>query len=111
VTGVVLLSLLPGPLMPSIGRGIVEHFAAYAVLAAAAALGYGRSLGYLPLLAAATVLAAAFEGVQLFLPERTFSTLDFLAGVAGATLGVSLAHLIRRTAGRPKDAQVQPDRS
>lgn len=91
MTGVPLLSLLPGPLMPSVGRGLAEHFAAYALLATAAVLGYGRNLGYLPLFAMAIGLAGAFELAQLLLPERTFSGPDLVAGVTGATFGVSLA--------------------
>lgn len=97
--------------MPSIGRGLAEHLVAYAVLATAAALGYGRRLGYRPLLAMGVGLAGIFELAQLLLPARTFSGRDFLAGVAGAALGVSLAHWTRRMVARPTAARGSPDRS
>ena len=99
--GVLVLSLLPSSLMPSIGQGLAEHLIAYAVFGTAAALAYGRKLGYLSLLAIASALAGMFELAQFLLPQRQFSALDFLAGVLGAALGVSLAHLIRRMVGRP----------
>ncbi len=103
VAGVLILSLLPARLMPPLGTGLAEHLLAYLALATAAALGYGRRLGYLPLLAVAAGLAALLESGQLLLPQRTFSMLDFLAGTVGAVLGVSVAHVIRRAVGhRPE---------
>lgn len=101
VAGVLVLSLLPGSLMPSIGRGLAEHFIAYTVFATAAALGYGRRFGYLLLFAIAVALAGLFEFAQMLLPQRQLSALDFWAGALGAGLGVSLAHLIRTLVGRP----------
>ena len=100
-----VLSLLPESLMPPIGQGLAEHFLAYCVLALAAALGYGRAFGYLSLFAAALALAGLFEFAQVLLPERQFSAMDFAAGVVGAALGVSLAHLIRRRIGKPPVAK------
>ena len=103
VAGVLILSLLPARLMPPLGPGLAEHFVAYLALATAAALGYGRRLGYLPLLTMAAGLAVLFEIGQLLFPHRTFSMLDFLAGTVGAVLGVSVAHAIRRAVGhRPE---------
>lgn len=98
--GVLILSLVPGGAMPSLGSGLVEHLLAYLALATAGALGYGRRLGYAALLAAAAGLAALLEAGQLLLPQRTFSMLDFLAGTVGALLGVSVAHAIRCAVGR-----------
>ena len=103
VAGVLILSLLPARLMPALGPGLLEHLVAYLAFATAAALGYGRRLGYSPLLAVAVGLAALFEVAQLLLPQRTFSLWDFLAGAVGAALGVSIAHVIRRAAGRPPE--------
>ena len=103
VAGVLILSLLPASLMPPLGPGLAEHLLAHLALATAAALGYGRKLGYLPLLAVAAGLAALFEIGQLLLPQRAFSALDFLAGTVGAVLGVSVAHAIRRAVGHPPE--------
>ena len=100
VAGVMVLSLLPSGLMPPLGSGLAEHLLAYLAFATAAALGYGRKLGYLPLLTIAAGLAALLEAGQLLLPQRTFSALDFLAGTVGAVLGVSVAHAVRRAVGR-----------
>ena len=102
LAGVLVLSLLPSSLMPAIGQGLVEHLVAYAIFATAGALGYGRRLRYFPLFVIAVASAGLFEFAQLLLPERTFSTFDFMAGVVGAALGVSLAHLIRRSIGQPR---------
>ena len=103
------LSILPEGLMPPIGKGLAEHFFAYCVFASVATLGYGRALGYLSLLLAALCLAGLFEVAQLLLPGREFSTRDFVAGVAGAALGVSIAHLIRRCIGEPPAAGPRED--
>ena len=104
-----VLSMLPESLMPPIGKGLAEHFLAYCVLALVAALGYGRALGYLSLFAAALCLAGLFEFAQLLLPGREFSAKDFVAGGAGAALGVSLAHLIRSRIGEPSAAEPRND--
>ena len=102
LVGVIALSLLPGEAMPSIGRGLSEHLLAYAALTASGALGYARDLGLVPLIALAFGLAGLAELAQLLLPQRTFSTLDLLAGLAGAGLGVMAAGVARRLLVSPR---------
>lgn len=104
IVGVGVLSLLPGEMMPEIGRGLGEHLLAYVAFAGAAALGYGGRFGYAVLFVAAVGFAGLFEIAQLLLPQRTFSWMDLLAGGAGATLGVTLAQIVRAVAGRPQGA-------
>jgi VanZ family protein len=104
IAAVGVFSLLPGEMMPEIGRGLGEHLLAYLAFAGAAALGYGRRFGYGVLFVAAVGFAGLFEIAQLLLPERTFSWMDFLAGGAGAALGVTLAQIVRAVAGRPQGA-------
>lgn len=100
LAAVAVASLLPGHLMPDIGAGHIEHFAAYLAFALAAALGYGWRLGYAVLLTSAVALAGLFELAQLPLAGRTGSWSDFAFGTLGALAGVSLAHAIRHRIGR-----------
>ncbi|WP_230530889.1 VanZ family protein [Microvirga roseola] len=95
IAAITVLSLAPGSEMIPIGRGLTEHFLAYLVFAAAAALGYGRKLGYGTLVVIAVVAAALFEFAQGWVPGRAASVNDFAASSLGAFLGVTIAVWLR----------------
>ena len=103
-----VLSLLPGqalaalslsPLMQmvrAVVSGPVEHFVAYAVVAAIAVAGYGSSLGGPRIIVAFCVYAGALEYIRHFSPGRHPSITKFAGSALGALCGGLICMLLLR---------------
>lgn len=76
--------------------GQIEHFLAYAAVAAIAGLAFGRYLRLRVLLLIIALYAGLLEFAQRWAPERTPSLLDFAASAAGAAVGIALCALMFR---------------
>lgn len=85
--GVVVLSLLPGQELPSVGvSDKVEHVAAYALLGLAGGLAFPTRRAAMLLLVLLPLLGIALEIAQLLVPNRSSDAGDALADWAGAAL-------------------------
>lgn len=84
-------SLASGSSLVSAG-GLPIHFFAYFVLASAFLVNFhDTKRGHLEAILAAGLLALGIEGVQAFIPYRTFSLIDFGVSFAGASI-ITLDH-------------------
>ncbi len=97
---IVLASVVPGDIRPQTGMsGYVEHFLAYAVVAACFALGWRSSLFQAGIVISAFAIADMLETLQSIIPGRSSDTASTLASGAGSLLGVFIAilllHLLR----------------
>lgn len=104
---ILLATSIPGPALPPAPQGgdKLGHFAVYAILgllAIRAAMAHGESWGRTMLLTLAGIaaFAALDEWHQGFIPGRFPDLADFVADVAGATVGAGSALLftLRRSA-------------
>lgn len=94
VIAILVLSLVPGALRPSIGLAkAVEHLMAYFVVAAV--LTTGCRAGWRAI-AGLAVLAGLLEIGQSWVPGRDPNPADFLGSSAGALLGYGFSSLTRR---------------
>jgi len=83
-----VLSLLPAQQIVRTGLpGRLEHFVAYAGLAAVAMAGYGASRGGMEIIGGLWVCAGILEYLQHFSPGRHPSIVDFSASALGALCG------------------------
>ena len=102
LAAVIVGSLLPAqsPVIGLIDRAHVndkvEHFTAYAVLAALPALGRFRCRRLGTTLVFLFLLGAALEIGQLFSPGRSCDWHDLLANGCGILAGLSLVRILRR---------------
>jgi hypothetical protein len=91
IIAIVILSVVPGTLRPSIGAsGNVEHALAYGGAAFLSALSWKharRTVGPV----AFSCLAGVAEIVQLFVPGRHAGFDNWAASTCGAVLGIALA--------------------
>jgi VanZ family protein len=76
----------------------VEHFTAYAVLAALPALQRFRCCRLAPILVFLFLLGGALEFSQLFSPGRSCDWHDLLANSCGILAGAALVRILRRFA-------------
>lgn len=84
---VVVLSFVPPGLRPDTGAPhFLEHFAIYAILGAAFAIGYNRKQRLLAILFA--VFAGSIEAAQLIAPGRHARLGDFVVDALGAYVGL-----------------------
>ena len=84
---IVVLSLLPRDLLPSVGvPDKYEHLAAYAVLAATAWLAFPSRRAALWLMLLLPLLSIALEFAQTFVPGRSGEIADALVSTLGAYL-------------------------
>jgi VanZ family protein len=74
----------------------VEHFAAYAVLAALPALRRFRAPSIRAVMAFLFLLGAALEVAQIFIPGRSCDWRDLLADSCGIALGVAAVRTAQR---------------
>ena len=87
IVAVVILSLLPGNDMPSVGiSDKVEHVVAYALLGLTGGLAFPTQRAALVLLVLLPLLGVALEIAQLRVPERSAEVGDALADLIGAAL-------------------------
>jgi VanZ family protein len=95
-----VLSATPGDEMVRTGApGLVEHFVGYTGAAGIAALGYGRRVSYLLIVAWFIAYAGLLELGQLWVPGRHSRVVDFAFSSAGATAAVVAVWLWSRRAG------------
>jgi VanZ family protein len=96
MVAVVVLSLLPGKDMPSVGvSDKIEHVVAYALLGLAGGLAFPTRRAMLLLLVLLPILGIALEVAQLFVPERSAEVADALAGWIGTSLTLLPLLLLR----------------
>ena len=94
---ITLLSLVPGNMRPHIlGNDRLEHFAAYFVTASLWAVGNRRHMKLLSSGLLLAICAGLLEFVQLWIPGRTASALDFATSAIGAWIGLLVMVAARR---------------
>lgn len=90
----VLLVLSVMPMDQAAGTDKANHFFAYFILAVIATVAFRKyARFYLISFAYAVIVGIFLEGVQFFIPYRSFDLRDILANVTGAGIGVALAGL------------------
>lgn len=89
---IAFVTLSPIQDRPSIASPQTEHFAAFAVMGLAFALGYPRRT----LLIALVVICSAFtlEAMQLLTPDRHARLLDAIVKVVGGLTGIGVGRLL-----------------
>ena len=98
VLAILILSLVPGEVRPSVLPGIyTEHFVAYAVAGSLLASGYLNSRSMLIIGIILTICAGALETAQLWIPGRLSRPTDFAVSALGAWIGLGLIWLLRWT--------------
>jgi VanZ family protein len=97
VAFIVYATLVPLALRPTFGwiTPNCERFAAYAVGSALLTLAYPRHWIRVGLFA--VVLAGALEWLQLVIPDRDARLADALVKMAGALVGIAIAHFWNRS--------------
>lgn len=97
--GIFIATSLPGSALPSIspfaGADKVVHASMYAALGAlvARALAQGGRRAFVLPLAMIALLAAGDEWHQLWIPGRSADVRDWMADVAGATVGLAFTYM------------------
>ena len=95
---IAVLSLVPGYLRPHTGApGGVEHFAAYAIVAGAFAMGLRSERSLFAMVAGLMLAAGVFELLQVEIPGRSAGLTGFLSSSVGAWTGLVLAGRYRGT--------------
>ena len=93
---IVVLSVVPANERPVTGfSSLLEHFAAFALVGAAFALGYDLSLGRLIFLA--LIFCGGIELLQAPLPTRHARVSDFMIDFAAACVAIVIVHLGKRS--------------
>ena len=95
LAAITILSLLP--LQFAVTSGVsdkIEHFVAYASLAAAGRIGHRGTLSPWLLGLAVIAYGIGIEVAQSFVPGRMMSGWDVVANTAGALIGLALAWLL-----------------
>ena len=105
VVTVLVLSLLPGRDLPSVGLSDkLEHIIAYAGLALSGSLAFSRPTAVLWLAVLLPALGIALEFCQMLVPGRSAEVADAVAdtiGVAVVIVPLLILHRVRRGGGRP----------
>jgi VanZ family protein len=87
VVAVVVLSVLPGKELPSLGiSDKIEHVVAYTTLGLAGGLAFPTRRGALLLLVLLPLMGIGLEIAQLAVPQRSSDIADALADLAGASM-------------------------
>ena len=98
---VIVLSLLPGQEMPSVGvSDKIEHVVAYALLGLAGGLAFPTRRATILLLALLPILGIALEIAQLAVPDRSAEVADALADWIGAAITLLPFLFVRLTSTR-----------
>jgi hypothetical protein len=95
IIGIIILSVVPANERPSVAAAwfgellghLIEHVAAFALVAAAFAIGYRFSL--LRLITLALIYCAGIELIQIPLPTRHARVSDFLIDFAAAAVAMA----------------------
>lgn len=97
VATIAILSLVPQPLRPEVGLpGSLDHFVAYAITAATAAVLERSPRAWLFIGSGLALLAAILEVAQHWSPGREPNVLDFMASALGAFAGAWAGHVLGR---------------
>jgi VanZ family protein len=100
---VIVLSLLPGKELPSLGvSDKIEHAAAYALLGLAGGLAFPSRRATIALLLLLPLLGIALEIAQLVVPQRSSDVADALADWIGAVLTLLPILFIRISSARTR---------
>jgi len=100
---VIVLSLLPGRELPSLGvSDKFEHAAAYALLGLAGGLAFPTRRATIALLLLLPLLGIALEIAQLVVPQRSSEVADALADWIGAVLTLLPILFIRINSARTR---------
>ena len=104
VIATIILSALPADQIPQVGglSDKIGHFLAYAVVGLFGLFAASTNNHRWLLLVAMVLMGLGLEGVQYFLPTRSFELLDALANTLGVVVSLGLYHLygyVRKTAG------------
>ena len=103
MVAVVVLSLLPGKDMPSVGvSDKIEHVVAYALLGLAGGLAFPTRRATMLLLVLLPILGIALEVAQLFVPERSSEVADAVADWIGASLTLLPILFLRLSSAKPQ---------
>ncbi len=101
VLAIIVLSVVPGNMRPHIlGNDRAEHFIAYLITGSLFAIRHPRPLRLLSSAVLLTICAGSLEFVQLLIPSRLASPLDFIASTIGAWTGFLVVVATRRARGR-----------
>lgn len=96
---IVVLSVVPADERPLSGFAVsLEHFGAFASVAAVFAIGYDLSLGRMVLLA--FLFCAAIEVAQIPLATRHARFSDFIIDFIASCCAIALVYLVKRNKGR-----------
>ena len=98
VGAIIALSLIPGTLRPQSGfSGYIEHFSAYAIVAALLALGWTSQSQRIAIVIGSFALGAALEALQFWVPGRTSDAVSAIVSGSAGMLGVVLVtYCLRR---------------
>ena len=103
IAAVIVLSLLPGSMVPRMPlTDKQEHFSAYVGLALIPAAAIRSRRRVLVALVSMACLGVALEFFQLRIPGRTFEWLDILTNCAGTLAGTLAGLPLRRPVIRPE---------
>ena len=94
----VILSLVPGSMRPHTGApGKLEHIVAYMLTAGLLSYGYGKNRNPAVIALCLSIVSAAAEIAQIYIPDRHADFFDFAASSTGAFIGSVLAWIIVRS--------------
>ncbi len=93
---IIVLTLLPGRIVPNWASGDAAHFLAYATLAVLAWTIIRRTRTACSAIAVAGFFSVALEYAQLLVPGRRFQTSDMIASLSGLLAGTLLGAFFRR---------------
>ena len=106
ILAIIVLSVVPADDRPLTGAGQgLEHFAAFAIIGGAFAIGYRLSLTRLLLLA--VFFCAGVELLQVPLPTRHARASDFLVDAVGACFAIFCVFVTRQILSTMVPAQIQ----
>jgi hypothetical protein len=109
VVAIIVLSVVPGNERPHTGvPGQIEHVLAYCGAATLLGLGYPTAMARFRMVAMLALLAAVLEVIQLWIPGRYSQFIGFVAGSAGACLGMLAVAVVDRFGALPRPTQDSP---
>jgi VanZ family protein len=95
--GITILSLVPLKLRPHIfAVSQFEHVGAYFITGVALALAFRTRTALVAICISLSLLAAALEVAQLWIPGRNARLIDWVASSSGAWAGIAVVLAVRR---------------
>jgi VanZ family protein len=94
---ITVISIVPGNMQPDVMPDeLYEHFVAYFITGSFLAIGYSRPTQLVSSGILLVICAGALEIIQLWIPGRTSSAVDFVTSSFGAWMGLILIGVLRR---------------